>query len=277
MVKKTIIICSIVPILLQSGSMSVVGDRESFNKSAIERFGKFAQESDNFQKSIQRFEKLGRNINTETVFTRFSELSSGHRNPENQITRAKKMFKGNDFFSNTEFNRVSLRLKKSMDIIREYNSSDYILYLTSSDVPSEAMVNILLEVGILQKNGVRIKTKQYLRGIPEDFRGYVMEKKEFINALPRKARKLVLPNFKLKLDPRFFDKFKLESAPAMLFAKCSGRNPSLENCDIKYLIRGDASLTNFFDKIKDKNNKYNNYYKVLLGNQINKKEKGELR
>jgi hypothetical protein len=152
--------------------------------------------------------------------------------------------------------------------IKENLASDYILYLTSESVPNYAYMNILHSVGILQENGIHIRTKQYLVGPPKDFEKYMMDKKEYMDKMTDKEKEKVVENFQLKLDPRMFDLFDIKKVPALVLAYCTAKNPTEKTCKFKYLIRGDGSLTNFFDKIKENDIRYKKHYEVLLANKL---------
>ena len=152
-------------------------------------------------------------------------------------------------------------------------SKDFIIYMFSASVPRDAVSNIASSVSILQENGVKLLTKQYLVGAPDDFQQYMVEWNDYLKKLPIKYQPYVIGNFKLKLDPRFFQAYKVEKVPAMAYAHCSSATPRVTECKVDYLIRGDVSLRTFFDEISKTDGadkKFKEYVRILDANQIYK-------
>jgi hypothetical protein len=146
------------------------------------------------------------------------------------------------------------------------------LYFFSESVPRRSTTNVLLDIGILQENGININTKQYLRGPTKDFKDFVMTWKDFIDKYPVEYKAYITNNFHLKIDPRFFKTYKIIKAPAMALATCDSGTPDIKSCKIKYLIRGNVSLEVFFDKISKYEKKYKEYVRFLQANKIVKKK-----
>ena len=230
------------------------------------RFEYLAEVTPDIIKSTKRFENLNDNI---ANVDRFIHLSKKFETIDEKILNSITQYKGDEYLTKNEYKKVATNVLNARKNMKENLVSNYILYLTSESVPDRAYANVLHSVGILQENGYKIKSKQYLYGIPEDFKSFMFNKKDYFNSLPEKERGYILPNFGLKLDPRIFDTFKVTHVPAIIFATCSGNKPSPQTCIYKHIIRGDVSLITFFDKIKEKDSRYENYHNALLHNKIN--------
>lgn len=185
----------------------------------------------------------------------------------------KVMYKGNDYLSKEEA-VVLLKSLKAAEQVVGNNNQEFILYFFSDSVPKNTTSNVLLDVGILQENGINIKTKQYLRGPSETFKDFVMGWKEFVDNYEPSHRNYIKNNFFLKLDPRFFKIYDIKKVPVIALATCNSLVPDTKSCKINYLIRGDTSLEVFFDKISKKDEKYKDYVRYLQSNKIIK-ERGK--
>lgn len=176
-------------------------------------------------------------------------------------------FKPNDYMTKEE----ALFLIKA-SYIEKYKAFNYsktfIIYLFTSEVPRNSTANILLGISALQENGINIESKQYLTGVPDNIEKYMLDWKTFVYDLPFKYQNNIVRNFHLKFDPRFFKVYEVKQAPAMALAFCQSSIPTPKTCKIKYLIRGDTSLFNFFDKISKVEPKYEKYSNILKANGI---------
>ncbi len=183
-----------------------------------------------------------------------------------QLRLAEKNFKGNNYISKEEMTQITNTIS---EVTKNANTpQDFILILTSETVPNKIIINNLLSVGILQSNGIDIETKIYFQGIPEDMETYMKTLTKEIDNYNEEAKELISENVKVKIDPRFFQIFDLKKAPALVFASCPSQVPDVKKCEYKYLIRGDSGLINFFDKIRNIDNKYEKYYRYLIANKI---------
>jgi len=181
-----------------------------------------------------------------------------------------QLYKGNDYLSKEE----ALLLMKQIKGLARYTkqNKEFLLYFFSESVPRRSTTNVILDVGILKENGINIKSKQYLRGPTKDFKTFVMDWKKFIDEYPVEYKAYIINAFHLKIDPRFFTTYNIKRAPAMALATCSADIPTIDNCKIRYLIRGNVSLEVFFDKISKYEKKYKQYVRYLQANKIVKKE-----
>lgn len=188
--------------------------------------------------------------------------------PFQQIKFAKTLYQGDSYISKDEFNQLEKQILETTKVIKD-GPFDFLLYFSSSSVPTKNLFNVLHEIGILQDNDIRLDTKMYFMGPPEKFKEYMYKIEEDMNKIPLlAAEEKVRKNFSLKIDPRYFHKFDLKKAPAMALAKCPGIVPNIKECKFSYLIKGDVSLTSFFYEISLKNKKFEKYVKLLQGNKI---------
>jgi len=179
-------------------------------------------------------------------------------------------FKGYDFVSKQDLSDITKRVNETKKFLNKRR--EFIFYLTSTTVPKEAILNIALQTGILRHNGVDIMFKSFFQGFPNDFKDYLFSIRDSLKEKPFEIKKYIGDNLNIKVNPYFFDKFKIKKAPVILLAECRGINPILKNCKVKYLLHGDVSLYTFFDKISLKEDKYKKYTKYLLTNNFGAKK-----
>ena len=161
---------------------------------------------------------------------------------------------------------VKLNYQMRYDVL--HNSHMFLLYFFTEEVPMNSTANILLGVSALQENGIKIESKQYLTGPPENVEEFMNKWKTFAYDYPFKYQNNIVRNYHLKFDPRFFKVYAVDKAPAMALAFCKSAIPTPKTCRIKYLIRGDTSLFNFFDKISKVEHKYIKFSNILKANGI---------
>ena len=81
--------------------------------------------------------------------------------------------------------------------------------------------------------------------------------------------KAVINNFVLKINPYFFEAYNIKKVPVIAAAICKdGDYISFNDCSIKYLVRGDTSLSYFLFLISQANPKFNKMYRALLTNNF---------
>jgi len=176
-------------------------------------------------------------------------------------------YKDSEFLTKEELKELvvlSFKMKENA-----FNKSHmFILYFFTAKVPKNSTANVLLGVSALQQNGIQIESKQYLTGVPENIESYMKSWKTFAYEYPFKYQNNIVRNFHLKFDPRFFRVYEVKEAPAMALAYCKSAIPTPKQCSIKYLIRGDTSLFDFFDKISEIEPKYKPFANILKANGI---------
>lgn len=188
---------------------------------------------------------------------------------ENNLKISKTLLKGDDYISIEDFKKIEKTIKSVRKDVAEGPFS-FVLYFTSVSVPTNTFFNVLHSISILQDNGYKIYSKQYLIGAPNDFKKYLFDMN---SALEDKFKSLstqekIKRNFGIKIDPRYFDYFQLKRVPAMALATCPSLTPDIEKCKFHYLMKGDVSLLTFLDRISETNKTYEPLTRVLIANQI---------
>jgi len=203
----------------------------------------------------------------------YSHLIKKKPKIEKQLDSTEKIYTGSKFITKSEFKSINKKVQYATKLANK--KREFIMFFTSQTVPSSTMFNIMYQTGILQDNGVDIITKQYYIGFGDNFKDYMFNMKDEVAKKTFQEKEKIVRNSKIKVDPNLFEFFKIKKVPAIALAECIGLNPTIENCEFKYLLHGDASLLTFFDKIKDKNVRYEKYYDYLLANKFDKDGKLE--
>jgi hypothetical protein len=211
---------------------------------------------------VSQFESLDK----ETDVSAFQHLNKPV-SAIDQMNAMKNIYQGNDFLTSEEFNKVA-NIITQIKQMKKNGRQEYILYFTSTSVPDNTLFNVLFSVGILRDNGININAKHYFTGFPENFKEYMFALEDKVQNKSKEEIIKIKENFFLKIDPRMFYHLKIKEVPAIALAECDTENPVVEKCDFKYLIRGDVSLLNFFDKISNIEKKYQKYYDALKANKI---------
>jgi len=140
-----------------------------------------------------------------------------------------------------------------------------IFYFTSASVPKQNFYNILLSINKL-KETYQIQSAQIFKDIEfkslSKYLKKITKNRENNTSLDTALNNAMLFRF----DPKSFKKLNITKVPVLAFAMCKGdAYPS--DCDIKYIIRGDVSLTKFFFLISEIDNNYLSYYQKLIETQ----------
>ena len=180
-------------------------------------------------------------------------------------------YKGNKFLTKEELRGLVKRVYHIKKYVQR-NSHMFLLYFYTRAVPKLSVTNILLDLSRLQDAGLSIESKQYFTGIPENIKDYLESMKEYVYALPFDMQTRIVKNFHLKFDPRFFKVYEVKKAPAMAIAFCKSAMPDPKTCKVKYMIRGDTSLYEFFDNIAAVDPSYKKYRDILKSFEQKRKE-----
>lgn len=215
-------------------------------------------------KNVSKYAKL---LNNEANMSKFYKLKYKQNNDFIRDMTIKS-YKGTKFLTKAEFRNTMYKVNK----IKRYlnRKREVLLYFISESMPKVILYRILFQVGILQENGFNIETRQYFNGFGPNFKNYLMTMRQEINEKPGFERVKILRNAQIKVDPRFFTYFKLKKVPAMVLAQCTAPEPGFNTCKFQFLLRGDISLSAFFDKISKIDKKYRKYYNVLIANKFTK-------
>jgi len=186
-----------------------------------------------------------------------------------QMNLAKNMLPENDYITKEEYDILKDKVTEIKNQVATGPFS-FLLYFTSSSVPTNTLFNVLYSLSILQDNNINIYSKQYLIGAPEDFKEYMYKMNDDLNEKYKSfsTQEKIKRNYGLKIDPRYFEYFKIKEAPAMALATCPSLTPDIEKCKFHYFMRGDVGLLKFFDKIAQEDERYEKITKILIANKI---------
>lgn len=82
---------------------------------------------------------------------------------------------------------------------------------------------------------------------------------DYVKSLQKKG----VQKIDLAFHPWAYEYFKLERVPAFALSYCK-KDFRFKTCEHKYLVRGEVSLTNFFEIVSDENTEYKKYYRKLI-------------
>jgi len=183
-----------------------------------------------------------------------------------------KYVKGN-FLNKKEFQLMKKKAISQLHMMKNFSHKGiaFLFFLTSSSVPNKVISNWLLETAILERANIPIYPIIYTRGFGKNFKKYFFNLAQSLKQnIPEEYVPYIKQNFRFKLGPQFFKYFHLKRVPAIVLAICNNLSPMPEDCDIKYIMKGDMHLSYFFDKISkvDNNLIYKKYYRILIANNI---------
>lgn len=258
MLKKILALSTLITLSFSAPFGMTEENLKQWKEDAQKSFEHLSPENMIKEKKVEQdiYSDFAKNVENGGVFA--DKLKSLENNKEN-----------GEFLTAQERIKIISEIREAASTIQ--GSKDFIIYMFSSSVPKDVVTNIAASVSILQENGVKILSKQYLIGAPENFQQYMVDWNNYLKTLPIKYQPYVVGNFKLKLDPRFFQAYKVEKVPAIAYAHCATAIPRINECKVDYLIRGDVSLRTFFDeisKIPDADTKFKEYVRILDANQI---------
>lgn len=72
-----------------------------------------------------------------------------------------------------------------------------------------------------------------------------------------------IEKLEVTFHPWAYDYFNIDKVPAFALSYCK-KDFRFKECEHKYLVRGEMSLTNFFEIISDENPEYKKYYQKLI-------------
>jgi len=232
---------------------------------------------DNIEKTkantIAEFGSLKNNVNQDFADEFIKKYKAGFSGMDYKEAKGylETFYRPNNFLTKEEADILIDFVYSSKQASQKYGQL-YLLYFFSEAVPRSSVANVLLSVSLLQEEGFKIKTKQYLTGPSDNIQKYLFGWRKFIDTYPLQYQSNVAENFKLKFDPRFFKVYEVEKAPAMALAICQSDFPEPKTCKVEFLIRGDVSLLDFLDKASQIDKKYLPHKKMLEARGIYKKE-----
>lgn len=140
-------------------------------------------------------------------------------------------------------------------------SEDAVYFFVSSSVPISSIEDFIKKASVLNYY-YGTKSLIVFQGITD--KKYEEKMQELLETLGGyEFSSLFYNNFVRIIDPKIFKTLQITKAPALGFALHSGNSyPSKAN--MKYLIRGDVSLDDFFLLISKKEKRYEAYSNSLL-------------
>lgn len=131
-----------------------------------------------------------------------------------------------------------------------------IFYFVSEDTSIDLIRNFSYEIEKLKEldkgiNGLLL-TRGLIGGNFDSMANYVQ------NLQNEKIKKL-----EVTFHPWAYEYFNLEKVPAYAISYCK-EDFRFKTCEHKYLVRGELSLTNFFEIVSDEDENYKKYYQKLI-------------
>jgi len=136
-------------------------------------------------------------------------------------------------------------LKEAIREAKENKEPAYtILYFFSNSVPKLSFSNHLVEVAKFNReHEVQLGASQSLIGINPSLKSYILGFRKYLKGLNDFSEEIDLVD--IRLSPEVFEKFAINSVPAIALAQCpASSHPS--SCTIISIARGDISLEYFF-------------------------------
>ena len=133
-----------------------------------------------------------------------------------------------------------------------------ITYLTSSSVPIASHVSFISEMNKLEKE-FNIQSKMCMIGIESK------EFPNFITDLMQELGKMKDRQIGSGMDfcPELFESLKLSRVPAYAISVCNSTTLHPEECEVRYLLRGDVSLKFMLEKLANKNEYFQEFVDAL--------------
>lgn len=153
------------------------------------------------------------------------------------------------------------RYKYVESIAKEVKEKQPILtitYLTSSSVPVASHVSFNSEMSKLEKD-FNIQSKMCMIGI---------ESKEFPDFMTDLMQKLGKMQGKqsgggMDFCPELFESLELTQVPAYAVSVCDSTTMHPEECEVRYLVRGDISLKFMLEKLANENEYFKEFVDAL--------------
>jgi hypothetical protein len=121
-----------------------------------------------------------------------------------QLEIAESFSVDSEYLTKSEFKEISSKLKEYYKKEKNKKPTNFLLYFFSSSVPKESVSTVLHEVGVLQENGINLKTIQYFVGLPDAEGKILKEYKNYIESKKGDVGDKIRKNFKLKINTDFF-------------------------------------------------------------------------
>ena len=150
-------------------------------------------------------------------------------------------------------------IKEALDEVESKRPILKILYFTSSSVPLNSSIREIKDASKLM-NLFNLDAKMVLIGLESN------SLRDYMNNLTNKLRGLKKTQrlaAKVELAPMLFKKYKIDRVPAFAIGVCKNDLTHSEECNYKYIARGDAPLKYFLEILKDENPYFKELYEAL--------------
>lgn len=176
----------------------------------------------------------------------------------------------NDFFKNLQ---TTTKLLDKDNVLGKYldeqKKFDYDTNQNSIDLKSFTIFYFISEetsVDLINDFSYRLSK---LKEIDPTIEGLIMTRglvggnfdtmAEYVKGLQEKG----VSKIDITFHPWAYEYFKLEQVPAFALSYCK-KDFRFKTCEHKYLVRGEVSLTNFFEIVSDENTEYKKYFQKLI-------------
>lgn len=132
---------------------------------------------------------------------------------------------------------------------KPFRMVDTVFYLLSTSVPRASVASFMDQSAKVAK-AYDVRFYGVVRGFPKD--GSL---KAFFDDLYTKERE----GFMLKMHPAIFKAAGVSEVPAYLFAECPAEGFRFRACRLKYLVRGDVTLSRALRIAGEKDDRYKIY------------------
>lgn len=142
------------------------------------------------------------------------------------------------------------------DNIKEKNPLITITYLTSSSVPLSSHQSYAINAMKLMEE-FNLQANMCMIGI---------ESKKFPSFISGLMSELdTIDNFDASMEfcPELFETLDVKRVPAYAVSVCENKNLHPEECEVKYLVRGDITLKYMLEKLSEKNKYFEEFYNAL--------------
>jgi len=137
----------------------------------------------------------------------------------------------------------------SLDSQREEEKVDTIFYLFSTSQSKFVLYNFIKAASSLEEVNPQIKYYGVIQGLLSP-----KQLKELYK--PFKFRKKLNGKAIIKMQPFIYRDLKLKRVPAYLFSKCPSKTFKYKNCENKYLVKGEISLSEALDIVSKEDSSY---------------------
>lgn len=155
-------------------------------------------------------------------------------------------------------NLVETQLKKtSTKEDNEKNLKTFkIFYFVSEDTSKDLIKNFSYDIQKLKEMDVSIEGLVLTNGL---IGGSFDKMAEYVKGLQDYGVKKINVSF----NPWAYEYFKLDKVPAYALSYCE-EDYRFKTCNHRFLMRGETSLTYFFELVSDNKNEYKKYYQKLI-------------